>query len=201
VKALFTVAGAVPVARVLREQQRWLIPLIAIIAINIGVLLGVVLPMARSVDAGERRGAAAAKALADATADLKDAQETRDGQAQATTDLATFYKQVLPTDVASARRMTSLKLSQMADAHQVTFQRSVANIDQVKESELDRLQMSYDLSGNWNDIRKLIYEIETGPEFIVIDNVLLSEGEDGNAPLSLTLQVSTYFRSPSGHAR
>jgi Tfp pilus assembly protein PilO len=201
VKALFTIAGTVPFARVLREQQRVLIPLIAIIVINIGVLLGVVLPMAQSVDAGGRRSTAAVKALADATKDFTDAQATRDGQAQATTDLSTFYKQVLPTDVASARRITHVRLSQMARAHAVEFQRSQATIEEVKGSQLDRLEMSYELAGNWNDIRKFIYEIETGQEFIVIDNVLLAEGADGDAPLSLTLAVSTYFRSADGHAR
>jgi Tfp pilus assembly protein PilO len=201
VKALFTVASTVPFARVLREQQRWLIPLIAIIVINIGVLVGVVLPMARSVDAVERRGAAAAKALADATKDLKDAQATRDGQTQAGTDLATFYRQVLPVDVASARRITGIKLSQMARAHDVTFERSQADIETIKNSSLDRLVMSYELAGNWDDIRKFIYEIETGQEFIVIDNVLLSEGAEGGSPLSLRLEVSTYFRPADGHER
>jgi Tfp pilus assembly protein PilO len=199
-KALFTIGGTVPLARVLREQRRWLIPLTAIIVINIGVLIGVVLPMARSVDAGERRGATADKALADATKDLKEAQATRDGQAQATTDLDTFYRQVLPADVATARRITHVKLSQLARAHDVTFERSQANIEAIKKSQLERLMVSYDLAGNWNDIRQFIYEIETGPEFVVIDNVVLSEGTDGNAPLSLTLEVSTYFRS-EGHDR
>ncbi len=199
-KALFTTVGTVPLARVLREQRRWLVPLTAIIVINIGVLIGVVLPMARSVDAGERRGATADKGLADATRDLKEAQATRDGQAQATTDLDTFYRQVLPADVATARRITHVKLSQLARAHDVTFERSQANIEAVKKSQLDRLMVSYDLAGNWNDIRQFIYEIETGPEFVVIDNVVLSEGTDGNAPLSLTLEVSTYFRS-DGHDR
>ena len=198
-KALFTTASTVPFARVLREQQRWLIPLIAIIVIDIGVLVGVVLPMAQSVDAGERRSTAAAKALADATKDLKDAQATRDGQAQAATDLATFYRQVLPTDVASARRITYVKLSQMARAHDVTFESSSANIEKIRNSSLDRLLMAYELAGNWDDIRQFIYEIETGHEFIVIDNVVLAEGADGGAPLSLRLEVSTYFRPADGH--
>ena len=193
-KALFSTGGTVPMARVLREQQRWLIPLAAIIVINLGVLIGVVLPMARSVDAGGRRSTTAARALADASKDLKDAQAARDGQAQATTDLDKFYSQVLPADVATARRITHVKLSQMARAHEVQFERSMANIEPVKESQLERLAMTYDLAGNWDDIRQFIYEIETGSEFIVIDNVVLAEGADGNSPLSLRLDVSTYFR-------
>src|SRR5262245_11916230 len=193
-KALFSARGTVPLVRVLREQQRLLIPLAAIIVINLGVLIGVVLPMARSVAAGERRSTSAAQALADATKDLKDAQNARDGQAQATTDLDKFYRQVLPADVATARRITHLKLSQMARAHDVRFERSQANIEPIKNSQLERMMMTYDLAGDWDDIRQFIYEIETGSEFIVIDNVLLAEGTDGNSPLSLTLDLSTYFR-------
>ncbi|MGH9384900.1 MAG: GspMb/PilO family protein [Vicinamibacterales bacterium] len=194
-KALFMIAGTVPLSRVLREQQRWLIPLTAIIVIDIGVLVGVVLPMSQSVDAGERRGTAATQALAAATADFKDAQATRDGQAQATADLDTFYRQVLPTDVATARRITHVKLSQKARTHNVSYGRSQASIEEVKDSRLDRLLMSYELAGNWDAIRQFIYEIETGQEFIVIDNVVLAETADSGAPLSLRLQVSTYFRS------
>ena len=36
--------------------------------------------------------------------------------------------------------------------------------------------------------------VETGPDFIVIDNVQLAEGAQANAPLSLTLELSTYYR-------
>jgi hypothetical protein len=194
-KALFMIGGTIPFARILREQQRWIVPLVALIAINIGVLVGVVLPMSRTVNAGEQRGAAAARALADATADFKDAQATRDGQKQATADLDKFYNQVLPTDVASARRMTYLRLSQLARAHDVAFERSLATIEEVKNSQLDRLVMSYELTGSWDDVRRFIYEIEVGEEFIVIDNVVLAEGANGAQPLSLTLALSTYFRA------
>jgi hypothetical protein len=61
--------------------------------------------------------------------------------------------------------------------------------------------MSFERAGDWADILKFIYEIETGPEFIVIDNVLLSEGAEGVSALSLTLDVSTYFRASDGHER
>jgi hypothetical protein len=56
--------------------------------------------------------------------------------------------------------------------------------------------VSCSLAGDWDDIRQLIYDIETGPDFIVIDNVGLSEGSEPNAPLALELQLSTYYRVP-----
>ena len=42
-----------------------------------------------------------------------------------------------------------------------------------------------------------VYEIETGPDFIVIDNVQLEEGRQANAQLSLTLELSTYYKAPA----
>ena len=88
-----------------------------------------------------------------------------------------------------------MRLSQLAREHNVTFERSQAKTETVKESDLDRMGVSYDLAGNWDDIRQFIYAIETGGEFVVIDNVLLAEGAGGGAPLSLTLEVSTYYRT------
>ena len=41
------------------------------------------------------------------------------------------------------------------------------------------------------------HAIETLPEFVVIDNLALSEGSPGNQELSLTLAVSTYYRAGS----
>lgn len=66
--------------------------------------------------------------------------------------------------------------------------------EEIRDSTLQRLRVQVSLEGDWDDIRQLIYEIETGPDFIVIDNVALSEGEGGTAPLALELEISTYYR-------
>ena len=46
-------------------------------------------------------------------------------------------------------------------------------------------------------MQQFIHAIETLPEFVVIDNLALSEGSPGNQELSLTLAVSTYYRAGS----
>ena len=199
--ALFANDGAVPLARVVSEHRRWLVPLGAALAINIGVLASVVMPLSRAVEFGGVRSSRSAETLADAKAELKTAEGTRDGQAQAIKDLDRFYKEVLPADVASARRITHLRLSQMAREHDVTFQRSTAAPELARDSDLERLRVSYALSGDWDDIRTLIHAIESVPEFIVIDNVVLSEGSVANAPLTLTLEMSTFYRVRAGHVR
>jgi Tfp pilus assembly protein PilO len=198
-KGLGAVTASVPLARIAREHRVWLMPIGVAIVVNLAVLVGVVLPMSRSVDSGDRRAAAAAQALAAARADFKDAEATRDGQTQADRDLDKFYRQVLPLDVAAARRATHLKLSQMARAHDVIFERSASGTESVRGSELERLKVSYALTGNYDDIRQFIYDIETGPDFIVVDDVGLAESSGGNASLALTLELSTFYRiTPNG---
>ena len=194
-RALFGITEAVPLSRVARDYRAWIIPLVLALVVNAAVLLLVVVPLSTSADASERRAATAAATLKAAQSDLKAAEQTRDGSAQAATDLQRFYGEVLPSDVAAARRITHLKLSQLAREHDVTFQRSSASPEEVRGSALARLRVSYALAGNYNDIRALIYGIETASDFLVIDNVVLGEGADEQAPLTLTLELSTYYRA------
>lgn len=195
-KALFAYGSEVPWSRVLAEHRRWLVPVGVVLAINLVVLAAVVLPMRESVATGTEQAAASVEALNQAIADLQEAEATRDGQSQASKDLEKFYGEVLPVNFAAARRMTQLKLAQMARSHGVEFQRGATTPEMLRDSTLERLRVSVELAGDWDDIRQLIYEIETGPDFLVIDNVALSEGESATAPLALTLDISTFYRVP-----
>jgi len=193
-KALFAFNTDVAWSRVIADQRRWLLPVVALLAINIAVLFAVVLPMRRSVETGTEQATASAQALGAAIAELKDAEATRDGQVDASKDLDRFYGEVLPANFAAARRMTQLKLAQMARAQDVRYQSGAATPESLRDSTLARLRVDCSLEGDWDDIRQLIYEIETGPDFMVIDHVSLAEGGSATAPLSLSLGISTYYR-------
>jgi Tfp pilus assembly protein PilO len=194
-KALFGMAESVPLSRVARDYRLWLIVLSVGLALNLAALTLLVLPLAASADATAARAARATENLEAARADLRAAEQTRDGSAQAAQDLDRFYREILPVDVGAARRLTHLKLSQMARERDVTFQRSAATPEEQRDSTLERLRVSYALAGDYDDIRSLIYDIETAPDFLVIENVFLSEGQDEQSPLTLTLDLSTYYRA------
>ena len=49
------------------------------------------------------------------------------------------------------------------------------------------------LQGDYEGIRRFIYALETAPEFVIIDDVSLAQAE-ANKPLTLTLELSTYYR-------
>lgn len=194
-KALFGEGGAVPLARAVSEHRRWLLPVAVILAINVALLIAVVLPLRVSVQTGVTRGQDSTQALALAKAEFAAAETTRIGQIQATRDLERFYSEVLPADFAAAQRITHSKLSLMARAQDVQFRQGSAKPVAERGSALERLIVSYALSGEWDDVQQFIHAVETLPEFIVIDNVTLAEAGEGDAPLSLTLEVSTFYRT------
>jgi Tfp pilus assembly protein PilO len=188
-------------ARIAREYRKALIPVGILFAINVVLLIAVVLPLVQRVSANEERAETAARVEALAQAEFQKAEALREGKARATTDLDTFYRQVLPVDVEAARRVVQSKTRRLATAHDVRYERGQSDTEDVHESSLERLVSSVSLSGAWDDLRGFIYELETAPEFIVIDNVEIAEGLDTNAPLALSMELSTYYRLPTARAR
>jgi len=53
-----------------------------------------------------------------------------------------------------------------------------------------------ELTGSYGNIRNFIHAVETGKEFVTIDRVALGEGFEDSQVLRLSLELSTYFRSP-----
>jgi len=164
-----------------------------VLVVNLIVLAAVVWPQAGRVSAAEQQAAAAERQRVAAEAELKRTEALRDGQRQATEDLRTFYEKVLPANVAEARRLLQLKLRQQAQVHGVEYQGGGTTEEEIRDSELLRLTTRMRLSGEYRDIRALIYELETSEDFLVLENLQLAEGIDQNAPLSLSLDVSTYY--------
>jgi Tfp pilus assembly protein PilO len=197
--ALFAVGGNVPLARVVADHRRVLLPLAALMVVNIGVLVLLVLPLRAAVESGGVRAELSSQALSEARTELATAEAARDGQAQATRDLDRFYREVLPANISAAQRLTHSRLSLLARSHDVVFQQSSTTPEVLRDSSLERLVVNYSLSGEWDDVQQFIHAIETLPEFVVIDNLALTEvgGSPGNQALSLTLAVSTYYRAGS----
>lgn len=194
-KGLFGMGASVPFGRVLREYRAWVMPIGLLLAASLGVLFFVVFPMATSADAAEERARSAQASREAAARELADAEATRGAQSQSVEDLDRFYADVLPSDVRAAARLMTLKLSQLARDNGVQFQRNQLSPERLRDSSLERLRVSYALTGRYDDVRQLIYDIETSADFIVIDNVLLAEGEGGDAALALTLDLSTFYRT------
>lgn len=190
-----TVSRGSLVRRVLQEHRAWIWPLAVLLGLNVLALMLGILPMSRAVASAETRATAAAADASAAASELAAATAARDGRDTATRELATFHADVLPEGVAEARRLLQLKVAQLARAHDVTFARSVASPEAIRGSDLARLQASIELVGRYRDVRQFLYELETSRDFVIVDSIVLSEGEDTAAPLNLTIVLSTYFKA------
>ena len=137
--------------------------------------------------------------FAAAERDLEAARALVAGKTLAEQELATFYDKVLPADLSAARRMTYASLPALARRTNVKYEASRTAIEPVKNQRLGRLRISMVLEGDYENVSQFIYELETTPAFVIIDDVTLAQG-DPDRPLTLTLELSTYYRTgPNGN--
>ena len=187
------------VRRIITEKRGLLIPLAIALLINIGVYALVVYPLGVKSASAADRAAAAAQARQSAERDMASADALVTGKAKADQELNTFYKKVLPSSLDEARRMTYARLPALAKKANMRFLGRRNDLDQEVErnSQLGRLRTQMELEGGYENIRQFLYELETTPEFIIVDDVSLGQAET-DKPVKLTLAVSTYYRQGPG---
>ena len=138
-----------------------------------------------SVQAAEREQAAAAELVA--------------GKARADEALDAFYQKVLPADLTAARRMTYSSLPALAQRTKVRYEtRRFDPVAPEKDARVGGLKIRMVLQGEYANLRQFIYQLESAPEFVIIDDMTLTEGQAGE-PLTLHLDLSTYYTvTPNG---
>ena len=183
------------VRRVIQEHRRTVYLLVAVFVANLLLYAFVVYPLAQRVANVEQSTVAAERALTAARAEHGKASGTFTGKDRASKELATFYSTVLAQDMAGARRLTYGRMRRLAEQSHLNYQRAKYEPVTERGSSLTKFKAGMELEGSWADIRTFIHAIETAPEFVVIDNVELSEAGSGSGALRVNVELSTYFRS------
>ena len=184
------------VQRVMAEKRRVLVPLLLFAIANVVLYAVVVFPLGRQVVSAESEARLQHDQLNAARFDLKSAKATVTGKAQADSALQKFYKDVLPSDAASARRITYTRLGQLAQQANVRLEHGTTENAREKGSSLSKVTTTYTLTGDYRDVRRFVYSLETAPEFIVLENVsLTSSGEPQARGLRVSLEIATYYRA------
>jgi len=183
------------VKRIFVEKRAVALPLIAALLVNVLVYALVVFPLAGRAAGAVDRARTAAAALQAAERDQAAALALVTGKARAEEELATFFDSVLPADRVAASRMTWARLPALARMANVRYEAGTFETDQtLKTGRVGRMHTRMVLQGDWENIRRFIYDLETSPEFLIIDGVALSQVELGK-PQTLALEVSTYYRT------
>lgn len=185
-------------ARVFQEKRGLIWPIAIALTVNLAAYAIVVYPLSQKVAGGEQSAEASAAALGAARRDYAAARATVAGKGQADLELQKFYSDVLPPDVSGARRITFLRIEQLATQAGLRLERETSNPQPQRDSNLDKFTYTAALSGEYRNIRRFIHDLETAPEFLVLENVQLSQTETDNRGLNVTVQIATYYR-PGGN--
>jgi hypothetical protein len=187
-------------ARAVADKRRIIVPLVVGIIANVVLYVVVVFPLGRQVLSTEQEERAARDELVQARQDYNNAKATVSGKQQADAALQKFYKDVLPGDLSTARRLTFTRLADLAKQANVRLEHGTNENVHEKGSSLWKLTTRYTLEGDYRDVRKFIYALETAPEFMVLENIgLTSTGSDqpqqSNKGVAMNLEIATYYRS------
>lgn len=186
--------------RIISEKRSALVPLTLALLVNIGVYVLVVHPLAVKSETTADRAASASQSRQAAERDVASAEALVRGKMTADQELMTFYDKVLPSSLDQARRMTYARLPALARKANMRLTQRQFGTDQELErssSNLGRLRSQMTLEGGYENVRQFLFELETTPEFIIVDDVSLGQSE-ANKPVTLTVALSTYYRLDRG---
>jgi len=187
--------------RVFIERRVIIIPLAVALLANAAIFGLVVYPSSGRVARAEQQEQAALQELGAAQREFAAATRTQQDKARAEADLQKFYNDVLPADMAGARRATYLHLAQLARDAGLEYQRRLEESSEPRAGEQDpaptlaRFDITMVLEGDYEGVRQFLRDVEASDGFIVIDNIGLAEGTERSSTLVLTVEMSTYYRA------
>ena len=184
------------VRRVMTEKRHLIFPLALAAAANVLLFALLVFPLSRQVTNAEQEALQQREVLRRARQDAASAKATVQGKQQADISLRRFYAEVLPANASAARGITYRRLAQLARDSNLRLQRGTNEAQREKGSSLEKLTTTYMLSGDYRDVRRFIYALETAPEFMVLENIALTAPSDERErSLTVRLDVATYYRA------
>lgn len=181
--------------RVLAEKRTLIVPVAIALLVNVALYAIVVYPLSKKVAGDQLEAEAAGAALNAARRDFAAARATVAGKGQADEELRKFYSEVLPPDVSGARRITFLRIEQLAEQCGLRVERVTSDPKPQRDSDLVRFTYTASLSGEYRNIRRFIHELETAPEFLVLENVNLRQSDIENRGLNVEFEIATYYRA------
>jgi Tfp pilus assembly protein PilO len=192
--------------RVYTERRAVILPLLVLIIANVAVLGLAVVPLTESVAGLEAEAIDATFSLRTAQVADRQAKDARASKERAEQELKKFYAEILPGNFTAARKLVALSfLDRTARDAGLTFQRSQVEESDVKDSQLKRIGAKVTLIGEYQNIRKFLYAVETAEEFVIIERVAVAQAGDlrasNSGALEVTLDVATYYVESAAEAR
>jgi hypothetical protein len=182
--------------RIFTEKRTIVVPLAIALLANLLAYFIVVRPLGAKSAGAANRAAAAAEGVRAAEQDVAAARALVAGKSSADEELGAFYQRVLPANQDAARRMTYASLPALARRAKVEYEARTTSTNESGRDDgrrLGRMAIRMVLQGEYESLRAFLYELETAPEFVIIDDVVFVESAN-TGTLTLTVNMSTYYR-------
>lgn len=166
-----------------------------LLLLNLAFYLLLNLPRLRALDNLEAARSAAGRALHTGTARRDSMGELIRRYDEETVRLEDFYANRLGTQ---ADRMTSIQKEIRGIAAEFRIDPEAIDYtpSEVQGTDLTSFQITVPLVGGYPNLRQFINRVEKSQHLLIVDEVQLTGAREGGAMLSLTIKISTCFRSP-----
>ena len=181
--------------RVLIEKKFSIVSVVAVLAIDVVLQLFVLYPWTVRSQTYERERLDVIEKQEAVRRESEAIHKMVQAKTDAEAELDRFYRDVLPQGLAGARVESFSRLTSLAALHGLTMERRSSSPMVVERSPLRRLDISMLLQGEYHDLRRFIYALEVGKEFLVIEEIVLRRDETVRDGEVLDLGLSTYYLS------
>ena len=181
--------------RVLIEKKFSIVSVVAVLAIDVVLQLFVLYPWTVRSQTYERERLDVIEKQEAVRRESEAIHKMVQAKTDAEAELDRFYRDVLPQGLAGARVESFSRLTSLAALHGLTMERRSSSPMVVERSPLRRLDISMLLQGEYHDLRRFIYDLEVGKEFLVIEEIVLRRDETVRDGEVLDLGLSTYYLS------
>ena len=181
--------------RIVNEHRRYVVPLAVLLLANLLVYAFYGLPLAQRVNNVTERTQAAEGELNAARLQHTQASNMVTGRAESAERLETFYKTVLPADSSAARQLASLKLDLLARQSNVRAKRISTQFVTDHDHTLTRLEIRMEATGTYEAIRGFLHQLERSRDFVVVENMKITEASDDETRLNTQLELATFYKA------
>lgn len=176
------------------RPRLWLFALLgAALLANAAVLVSYNLLYDDRLEALRSQERALASRRDEAAAALKKAESARSRLAGLQAQLETFYGSTLGT---RQERLAPLLTEIYRMTRKLGLRPAQISYAETEIPGGEQIALSFEVTGTYADVKKLLYEFETTPRFLVVERVGVSPDETQPDRLSVSLEVAHYFRSP-----
>ena len=169
------------------------------LALNGGAYLFWVRPHVRQAHQLEEESEPRLKQIKDREAEVAAKEKFVQAVETASKDLTALRQDVLST---KRQRMIAVQLevAELASQFGINLERvqyEGPDPQQTAKEGLERFGMKVPLKGGYTNLRKFLQAVEASDEFLVIEQVALEGGTEGQATgLELSITLATYFDAP-----